>query len=57
MIAKLKIKIAMAHSFGLLQALTGSKTGGQWDVLLASGLMTFPDTEEATSSNLVPPTR
>jgi hypothetical protein len=44
------------HGLGLLWALTGSKNAGSQDVLLVSGSRIFPDTEEVTSSNLVPPT-
>ena len=41
----------------LLQTLRGSKITGQLDFLLVNGSLIIPDTEEVTSSNLVPPTR
>jgi hypothetical protein len=44
------------HSRGHLQALADIKERGRCDTLLASDLLIFPDTEEVTSSNLVPPT-
>jgi hypothetical protein len=40
----------------LFRALTGGNNAGRQDALLVSGSRIFPDTEEVTSSNLVPPT-
>jgi len=44
------------QAWGLLQTLGGIKVAGQLNFLLVSGSLIIPDTEEATSSNLVPPT-
>jgi hypothetical protein len=44
------------HGLGLFRALIGSKNAGSQDALLVSRPPIFPDTEEVTSSNLVPPT-
>jgi hypothetical protein len=44
------------QAWGLLQTLTGTEAAGQPTILLVGGSLIVPDTEEATSSNLVPPT-
>src|SRR5215469_18416831 len=44
------------HGLGLLRALTDSESTGRQHALLVSDSRIFPDTEEVTSSNLVPPT-
>ena len=44
------------QAWRLPQTLRGIKTAGQLDILLVSGSLIFPDTEEVTNSNLVPPT-
>src|SRR5258708_4042316 len=45
------------QAWRLPQTLRGIKMAGQLAILLVSGSLIFPDTEEVTSSNLVPPTR
>ncbi len=45
------------QTWRLLLTLTGTELAGQLAILLVSGSRIFPDTEEVTSSNLVPPTR
>ena len=44
------------QAWRLPQTLRGIKMAGQQATLLVSGSPAFPDTEEVTSSNLVPPT-
>ncbi len=44
------------QAWRLPQTLRGIEVAGQQAVLLVRGSLIFPDTEEVTSSNLVPPT-